>query len=1030
MRSSAAVNTVLSADETSKSNYYPKEILVKDDKLGDSNNSTESENDASPLIPFLDENSIHDTTMPTKKSLPSKRQLGRQSSVPFHDDTSGMTYARKIAEKLGKYSWYYPHNDPPNDRLKRAWEYFEHAVLPRYVDWEAITGEAKPNSSCMDRILNLFVGSSVVYEKARSYDKNPTKLYPAVGLGLNQMQGFGIGIFLYFKMMKCFIGITLFAGLLNISSMQYFGSPEYDSPKILPNIILRRSAICNSTVWVPCRNCSRDNYSDVEAYRWGISSSYKNYSESEMNDFTDEIRHRNNNTLPDHIITSMISANSTNSTNQTELFFSLRNDCGRDFFPQGISSLCTILMIVIGVLLMDKELRLASVAYDEEEQTAQDYSIIIKNPPFDANDPEEWKEFFSHFDGAEATCCTISFNNDLLVCSLKERRETLKHIEMKLPPGTSLEDNYLAKIAAEMEEKRPILQKIIALFFHPFGLLYDVPALYARLVVLTAKIKGITQREYLVTRVYITFETEEDQRNVLSTLAVPVISAMFNAGITNREHLFRGALVLRIEEAPEPEVIRWENLNTDVVERLKLTVFINTISFLMIYGIYFGIYYLQKNNSDMVPSFITIMNILFPLVARSFSRMEKHETETNVQSSLFFKTLVFRLVTTVIILYIITPFTSTLEDDGIILTVQKIFISEIVTVNALAIIDPFGHVQRHIIGPRQTTQDRMNRSFLGKPVMLAERYTTQAKLLILSATYFVLFPQSLLLCACALMINYNVDKFCMLFNWSLPARLEATTSKIFRQCFSPLLFFTLALTSAYWWTGFPFDNLCPTGYINDSSKYIGNHIINTTDRKTGLNITIDNVIVNSGDNMYSFCNQDMLSSKRFPPFPYQQCRKQGYEEDYEPGEHCEKRRDLTWMTEEQEKVALVFGWFLTVMTVLSSLYLLRIIWKTIQGYFQAQDFTGDDQGIPFSSVNFITTYIPQVASSEFSYPLLACSIDEIDTTLMTWTDPHKPYSFYSLLNDAQGILGLDDDSAKKAFNRVFDRVKHWPQVEE
>ena len=136
------------------------------------------------------------------------------------------------------------------------------------------------------------------------------------------------------------------------------------------------------------------------------------------------------------------------------------------------------------------------------------------------------------------------------------------------------------------------------------------------------------------------------------------------------------------------------------------------------------------------------------------------------------------------------------------------------------------------------------------------------------------------------------------------------------------------------------------------------------------------------------------------------------------------------------------------MTVLSSLYLLRIIWKTIQGYFQAQDvsnfiifitlvviltqfqFTGDDQGIPFSSVNFITTYIPQVASSEFSYPLLACSIDEIDTTLMTWTDPHKPYSFYSLLNDAQGILGLDDDSAKKAFNRVFDRVKHWPQVEE
>ena len=133
---------------------------------------------------------------------------------------------------------------------------------------------------------------------------------------------------------------------------------------------------------------------------------------------------------------------------------------------------------------------------------------------------------------------------------------------MKLEPGTSLEDNDLARIAAEMEENRPVLDKLMAIFLHPFGLCYDVPALYARIVVLTAKIKGISQRDYLVTRVYCTFETEKDQQTVLSSLAVPILSAMFNTGITIREHLFRGALVLRAEEAPEPEVIRWENLNT------------------------------------------------------------------------------------------------------------------------------------------------------------------------------------------------------------------------------------------------------------------------------------------------------------------------------------------------------------------------------------------------------------------------------------------------------------------------------------
>ena len=46
---------------------------------------------------------------------------------------------------------------------------------------------------------------------------------------------------------------------------------------------------------------------------------------------------------------------------------------------------------------------------------------------------------------------------------------------------------------------------------------------------------------------------------------------------------------------------------------------------------------------------------------------------------------------------------------------------------------------------------------------------------------------------------------------------------------------------------------------------------------------------------------------------------------------------------------------------------------------------------------------------------------------MTWTDPHRSYDDYSLLKDAKEILNLDDQSAKSAFNKVFDRVKHWPK---
>lgn len=261
----------------------------------------------------------------------------------------------------------------------------------------------------------------------------------------------------------------------------------------------------------------------------------------------------------------------------------------------------------------------------------------------------------------------------------------------------------------------------------------------------------------------------------------------------------------------------------------------------------------------------------------------------------------------------------------------------------------------------------------------------------------------------------------MLRSWSLPARLEATTSKIFRKFFSPILFITLAFCSAYWWAGFPFDKLCPDGKVGEFSRYIGNHVINT--KEINGDEKKVNVTVKSGDDLYQFCAMDMLKPFRFPPLPREQCRAQ----DYGASTYCTEEDSVKWMTEEQERVTTIFGWFLTGMTIISLLFILYHIYMTFRGYFHASKFVGEDQGVSFSSVPFITTYIPQVTGAEFSYPLLACSIDEIDPSLMTWTDPHKPYSFYSLLNDAKEILGLDDANAKDAFNRVFDRVKHWPK---
>jgi hypothetical protein len=83
---------------------------------------------------------------------------------------------------------------------------------------------------------------------------------------------------------------------------------------------------------------------------------------------------------------------------------------------------------------------------------------------------------------------------------------------------------------------------------------------------------------------------------------------------------------------------------------------------------------------------------------------------------------------------------------------------------------------------------------------------------------------------------------------------------------------------------------------------------------------------------------------------------------------------------------------------------------------------GDDQGINFSDVPSISSYVPQVESSVFSYPLLAANIDHIDSDLLDWNDPDRPHAFYDLTKDAEIMLRGMDISSKV----VFSQIAHWP----
>lgn len=72
----------------------------------------------------------------------------------------------------------------------------------------------------------------------------------------------------------------------------------------------------------------------------------------------------------------------------------------------------------------------------------------------------------------------------------------------------------------------------------------------------------------------------------------------------------------------------------------------------------------------------------------------------------------------------------------------------------------------------------------------------------------------------------------------------------------------------------------------------------------------------------------------------------------------------------------------------------------------------------------MNTYIPQVKSTVFSYPLLATNISGLDTGLLEWTDPDRAFEFYDLTKDAERLLRGQFASNKV----VFSQVKHWPPL--
>jgi hypothetical protein len=322
----------------------------------------------------------------------------------------------------------------------------------------------------------------------------------------------------------------------------YFASDEYMPSELRDDLpsLLQGSAICLDTQWVPCPdcNCTEENNSEWQQNRCGVGFN-----------------------------------------NGQNLTFVLKNLCNGQTWEIGIVNYATMILVLLCTMGLGFYLRYQEIKFDEDEQTAQDYSVLINNPPPDACDPEEWRKFMhDNFDGAQVTVCTCAVDNDLLVRTLVERREKLRMIENMLEPGTSTNILNLAKIAAQEERQLKGLKRLLAIVSP------GIPELFARVVALNAKVQGLSQLDYPCTNVFLSFETEKDQRYVLSKLSVGSLKSARNdkQALEDPKYLFRGERVLAISEPDEPNSIRWQDLNAKLFEKFKQQFFTVTCTLIAI----------------------------------------------------------------------------------------------------------------------------------------------------------------------------------------------------------------------------------------------------------------------------------------------------------------------------------------------------------------------------------------------------------------------------------------------------------------
>ncbi|CAM9375034.1 unnamed protein product, partial [Chrysoparadoxa australica] len=427
--------------------------------------------------------------------------------------------------------------------------------------------------------------------------------------------------------------------------------------------------------------------------------------------------------------------------------------------------IATVLLLVFAVTAKKAE-DVAVERIDKSQQTPSDYTVCIHNPPAIVRDPDAYHVRFKKY--GDIAFVTIALNNGELLKAIAHK-EVLEHKLRAREAARSLASAAKQGSEVELMSAIPTNDSLPdwKLKLQPLGLFQTVEYLEADLAATNSRIVGLSKRDFRPSRVYITFNLEQAQVDMLAATETGLLEEVFNLG-KNKDSIMEGK-TLHVTEAEEPSEVIWANLHFGATTRVIRLALSLCLSVLVLYVSFAIVSALGESNIGFLSAiFISVVNGLLPFIMKQITwNLEIHKSSTDLQFSMMLKLVAARCVNSAFLLWLSTSFEDQFSEETITEVVFILLADAFVTplMRLANLWDRFMHA---FVAPKAKTQAEMNFYFQGAYWELAERYTDAVKTVFVGLFYASIVPTGVIITSFALIMSYWVDKISLFRLWRRP----------------------------------------------------------------------------------------------------------------------------------------------------------------------------------------------------------------------------------------------------------------------